>query len=183
VGGQRHYPQEGAPIPTVEEAGWAPRPVCIGAENVSATGVRSPNRLTRSDSLYRLSPPSSLLGVLIITTLINCNIWIHVITDLCICKEGHYRSVAMCSGLSGDFLKFSEIVFTVQLQRNRKRHLAAHTVSWAPDDGRVTLETCRILLSIKSTKAASLWLLIWSLCNRKRNILHFIDRASCNDSC
>ena len=28
-----------------------------------------------------------------------------------------------------------------------------HTVSWAPDDERVTLETCRVLLSIKSTES------------------------------
>ena len=120
VGGQRYYPREGAPVPTVQEAGWSPRSVCAGAENVSATVVRSLNRLNRSDSLYRLSPPSPLFGVLIITTLINCNIWLHVITDLWVCKGSLCRSVAVCSGLSGGFLKFGEIWFTVQVQRNRK---------------------------------------------------------------
>jgi len=100
VGGQRHYPREGAPVTTVQEAGWAPRPVSVGAENVYTTGVRRPNRLTRSDSLYRLSPTLPLLGLLITDTLINCNILIRVITELCVCKGSHCRSLAMCSGLS-----------------------------------------------------------------------------------
>jgi len=52
-----------------------------------------------------------------------------------------------------------------RIKNNWIRHLAAHTVFWAPDDERVTLETCRVLLSIKSTKSASRWLLIWSLYN------------------
>jgi len=31
------------PVPIVEEAGWAPGPVWIGAENLATTGIRSPN--------------------------------------------------------------------------------------------------------------------------------------------
>jgi hypothetical protein len=42
-------------VPIVQEVGWAPGPVCIGAENLTPTGIRSPDRPTRSQSLYRLS--------------------------------------------------------------------------------------------------------------------------------
>jgi hypothetical protein len=38
-----------------EEAGWAPGPVWIGAENLGSTGIWSPDRPARSQSLYRLS--------------------------------------------------------------------------------------------------------------------------------
>jgi hypothetical protein len=43
------------PVPIVQEAGWAPGPVWTGAENLAPNGIRSPNRPTRSLSLYRLS--------------------------------------------------------------------------------------------------------------------------------
>ena len=46
------YPQEGDPAPTVEEAGWVPGPVRTGAENLSSTGIRTPDRPARSVSLY-----------------------------------------------------------------------------------------------------------------------------------
>ena len=61
VGGQRHAPAAlppgKTPVPIVQEAGWAPRPVWRGAENLAPTGIRSPNRPARSESLYRLSYP------------------------------------------------------------------------------------------------------------------------------
>ena len=43
------------PVPIVEEARWAPGPVWTGAENIAATGIRSPDRPARTKSLYRLS--------------------------------------------------------------------------------------------------------------------------------
>jgi hypothetical protein len=43
------------PVPIVQEAGWAPEPVWTGAENLASTGILSLDRLTRSQSLYRLS--------------------------------------------------------------------------------------------------------------------------------
>ena len=43
------------PVPIVQEAGWAPGPVWTGAENLAPTGIRSPDRRARSQSLYRLS--------------------------------------------------------------------------------------------------------------------------------
>ena len=43
------------PVPIVEEAGRAPGPVWTGAENLAFTGIRSPDRPARSESLCRLS--------------------------------------------------------------------------------------------------------------------------------
>jgi len=42
------------PVPIVQEAGWASEPVWTGAENFAPTGIRSPHRPTRSESLHRL---------------------------------------------------------------------------------------------------------------------------------
>ena len=58
VSGQRHapavlYPRE-RPVPVVQEAEWAPGPVWTGGKS-SPTGIRSPDRPARSQSLYRLS--------------------------------------------------------------------------------------------------------------------------------
>ena len=39
------------PVPIVQEAGWAPGPVWTGAENLSPTGIRSPDRPARSQSI------------------------------------------------------------------------------------------------------------------------------------
>jgi len=44
-------------VPIVYEAGWAPWPVWTAAENLAPTGIRSPDRPARSESLYRLSYP------------------------------------------------------------------------------------------------------------------------------
>jgi hypothetical protein len=49
------------PVPTVLETGWASGPVWTGEENLAATGIRSPDRPARSQSLYRLSYPAHKL--------------------------------------------------------------------------------------------------------------------------
>ena len=59
--GQRHalaalYPRKD-PVPIVQEAEWAPGAVWTSAENLVPTGIRSPDRPARSESLYRLSYP------------------------------------------------------------------------------------------------------------------------------
>jgi hypothetical protein len=46
------------PAPIEQEAGWAPGPVWTGAENLNPTGIRSPDRPDRSQSLYQLSYPT-----------------------------------------------------------------------------------------------------------------------------
>ena len=49
------------PVPIVQETGWAPGPVWTGAENLAPTGIRSPYRPARSESLYRLSYPGPFI--------------------------------------------------------------------------------------------------------------------------
>ena len=51
------YPRETDAAVTVQEAGWALGPVWTGAENLAPTGIRTPDRPARSQSLYRLSYP------------------------------------------------------------------------------------------------------------------------------
>ena len=51
------------PVPIVQEAGWSPGPVWTGAENLAPTGIRSPDRPARSQSLYRLRYPAQLAQV------------------------------------------------------------------------------------------------------------------------
>jgi len=46
------------PIPIVQGAGWPPGPVLTDAENLATTGIRSPDRPARSQSLYRLRYPA-----------------------------------------------------------------------------------------------------------------------------
>ena len=46
------------PVPIVQEAGWAPGTVWTSAENLAHTGIRSPDRLARSQSLYGLRYPT-----------------------------------------------------------------------------------------------------------------------------
>ena len=45
------------PVVTVQAAGWAPGPVLTVAKNLTPTGIRSPDRQTRSKSLYRHPGP------------------------------------------------------------------------------------------------------------------------------
>jgi hypothetical protein len=55
VRGQRHVPAALPPGKTKYHCtGWAPGPVWTGAENLVPTGIRSPDRPARSESLYRL---------------------------------------------------------------------------------------------------------------------------------
>ena len=51
------------PVPIVQEAGWAPGPVWTRAENLAPTGIRSPDRPARSQSLYRLRYPAHIVNI------------------------------------------------------------------------------------------------------------------------
>jgi len=55
----RLYPGKD-PVPIVQEAGWASGTVWIGAKKLALTGIRSPDRPARSESLYRLRYPAPL---------------------------------------------------------------------------------------------------------------------------
>ena len=46
------------PVLIVQEVGWAPGPVWTGAENLAPTGIRSPDRPARGQSLYLLRYPA-----------------------------------------------------------------------------------------------------------------------------
>jgi len=63
VRGQRHVPTASYlgkdPIPIVEEATWASGPVWTGAEHLAPTGIPSPDRPARRQSLYRLRKPAN----------------------------------------------------------------------------------------------------------------------------
>jgi hypothetical protein len=53
----RHWPlnpRERDPVPIVQEAGWAPGPVWMDAENIFCTGIRSLDYPATSESLHRL---------------------------------------------------------------------------------------------------------------------------------
>ena len=62
------------PVPIVQEAGWAPGPVWTGAENLATTGIRSPDRPARSQSLYRLRYPApvALYSLVVISDVNSC---------------------------------------------------------------------------------------------------------------
>ena len=47
------------PVPIVQEGEWAPGSVWTGAKNFDPTGIRSPDRPARSQSLYRLRYPAT----------------------------------------------------------------------------------------------------------------------------
>jgi len=61
------------PVPIVREAGWAPGPVWTGAENLASTGIRSPDRPARSQSLSR--PTQLLCCTWIVTVLLVLEIF------------------------------------------------------------------------------------------------------------
>ena len=64
VGDQRHapvtLPSKKTQYPLSRRLGGPPGPVWVGAENLAPTGIRSPDRPARSESLYRLRYPGSL---------------------------------------------------------------------------------------------------------------------------
>ena len=53
----RFYPGND-PVSIAQEAGWATGPSWTCAENLVPTGIRTPDRPARSQSLYRLSYPA-----------------------------------------------------------------------------------------------------------------------------
>ena len=67
VGGQHHAPVALPPgktrYPLYRRLGRPPGPVRTGAENLAPTGIRSPDRPARSESLYRLSYPGPIINL------------------------------------------------------------------------------------------------------------------------
>jgi hypothetical protein len=52
------HPQEGVSVVLVQNDVWTSGPVWTGAQDITPTGVRTPNRPARSESLYRLRSPA-----------------------------------------------------------------------------------------------------------------------------
>ena len=57
----RISPLERDTVSIVKKAGWAPGPLCMIAENLIPTGIWSPDRAARNESLYQLSYPGRML--------------------------------------------------------------------------------------------------------------------------
>jgi hypothetical protein len=86
------------PGPIVQEAGWATGPVRTGAENLAPTGIRSPDRPARSQSLHLLRVVDELITFLPLV----CSVY--VITGL---------SLNLCRISDLHFVRFDSIV-TIQ---------------------------------------------------------------------
>ena len=89
------------PAPIVYETGWAPGPLWTGAENLAPTGIRSPDRLARSESLYRLSYPGpylhSITSILTMKSLLSSILHMRVvITNLLSSVTVETRVLCFC---------------------------------------------------------------------------------------
>ena len=86
------------PVRIVQEAGWAAGPVWTGAENLAPTGIRSPDRPARSQSLYRLRYPADVCCNTYLIYFIGCRHYFgtvagKVVVFLFITKRCHIGSV------------------------------------------------------------------------------------------
>ena len=86
-----HFTSGKDPVPIVQEAGWAPGPVWTGGENLAPTGIRSPDRPARSQSLYLLRYPAHGMRntycfstvTLVTRTRLNFTLYIHFVSFDC----------------------------------------------------------------------------------------------------
>ena len=89
----RSLPPGKDPVSIVQEAGWAPRPLWTGAENLAPTGIRSPDRLARSQSLYRLSYPAHYVKQMRPPDFESFNTAMRVVTLLWSLMYGFWRNM------------------------------------------------------------------------------------------
>ena len=91
------------PVSLVQEAGWDPGPVWTGAENFAPTGIWSPDRPARSQSLYRPSYLACYKGNIYI--FIYLFLFIYLSTAFCIpfeiTKKGRYNIYGLSSHYTG----------------------------------------------------------------------------------
>jgi hypothetical protein len=109
------YPRERDPVPIIQEAGWVPGPVLIGAENLAPIGIRSPDCPARSESLYRLSyrgprntnVPSTILYLSLMKTK----------TVVCLSSDNSYAAHTISTSKSAPNLSLTPLqMFTVRLR-------------------------------------------------------------------
>ena len=80
-------------VPILKEAGWASGPVWTGARNLASTGIRSPDRPARSESLSR--PPVQQVPHQ------NSNITLNFTKDIPLCCRSLHED-SLRTGQSGD---------------------------------------------------------------------------------
>lgn len=76
------YPQGIAPVPVLKEPEWVSGPVWNGAENLTLTGLGTPNRTASSESLYRRCHPESQLEYnkkFCMTVLLTCSVYFEAV--------------------------------------------------------------------------------------------------------
>ena len=80
------------PVHIVQEAGWAPGPVWTGADNLASTGIWSPDRPARIQSLYRLNYRALTRrnGVAKCTALTLIIATIFVLGKTCVCSKADF---------------------------------------------------------------------------------------------
>ena len=92
------------PVPIVQEAGWAPGLVWMGAENLAPTGIRSLDRPARSKSLYRLSYPSPSKNT-VTSIFVTMMSWSFIV---CVCIHNHlFSSHAVCCKMVSPLLSLA----------------------------------------------------------------------------
>jgi hypothetical protein len=60
-----HFTPRKDPVPIVQEAGWAPKPVWTGAKNLAPTGIRSPDRPAHSSVAIPTELPGSRMFIVV----------------------------------------------------------------------------------------------------------------------
>ena len=93
------------PVPIVQEAGQASGPVWTGSENLELTGIRSPDRPARSESLNRLRYPVPHRETRRVNTLApNCcginTIWFKITEGVSVMKGGEVSDISRNSATS-----------------------------------------------------------------------------------
>ena len=110
VRSQRHAPALFTPrkdlVPIVQEAGWVPGPVWTGGENLASTGIRSPDRSARSQSLYRLSYPANI-DSLRLGTILNMQSKLSVRRTRTNCCSKASGSFLCCYGVQYDVARLT----------------------------------------------------------------------------
>jgi hypothetical protein len=86
---QPHFTPGKDPVPIVQEAGWAPGPVWMGAENLTPPGFNPRTVQPIAQSLYQLSYPAHLI-------IITSPKWMHQLKHFCFCFIQNGLKLSFC---------------------------------------------------------------------------------------
>jgi hypothetical protein len=102
------YPRERDPVLIVREAGWVKGSVWTDSKIIAFTGIRSPDRPARSESLYRLRYFCPLLAALqILGTTVHC------------CRRGDLSPGDLCKPALMKEMLISSVKHEVYLHNRR----------------------------------------------------------------